>query len=117
MNDMLLKSTLVARIRVISSLQSPVTRQIITKKLLPAPQIKSLIERLIANDAILDKVVVSAWNEKVEQQKKEEALVKQAEGGDAEAMFSLGVSYAFGRQGFKKDPKLGFSWFTRALRS
>ena len=43
-----------------------------------------------------------------------EALLKKAEGGDAKAMYHVGVLFKIGTEGFKKDRSTAFSWFKKA---
>jgi U-box domain/Sel1 repeat len=93
--------------------RSPITNQIMAKRLLPAPQIKSLIETLVEN-GVIGGDVASKWNEKVKEQKRMEDLLKKAEGGDDEAMYNIGVHYELGTCGFKEDEKLAVKWFTKS---
>jgi U-box domain/Sel1 repeat len=93
--------------------KSPMTNEKMGKRLLPAPQIKSLIGTLVENGGIGGDLA-SKWNEKVKQQKKMEDLLKKAEGGDSEAMHAAGVFYEKGTDGFKKDPQLALKWYKKA---
>jgi U-box domain/Sel1 repeat len=93
--------------------KSPLTNQTMDKRLLPAPQIKSLIETLVEN-GVIGGDLASKWNEKVKEQKRVEALLKKAQGGDAEAMYRVGISYLTGTCGFEEDEKLAVKWFTKS---
>ena len=95
-------------------LKSPLTKQVITNQLLPAPHIKSLIETMVKNGAILDQQLVSAWNKKVKEQNEMEELLQEAKGGDAEAMYDVGIKYELGDDGFKKDENIALSWYKKA---
>jgi TPR repeat protein len=94
-------------------LKSPITNEMMSKSLLPAPQIKSLIGTLVEN-GVIGGELASKWNEKVMQKKEMEDLLKKAEGGDAEAMYIAGVRYCYGTKGFKKDEKLALKWYTKS---
>jgi TPR repeat protein len=94
-------------------LKSPITNKPMGRRLYPADQHKSLIEILI-DTAVITGDLADSWNEKVQEKKAEEDLLKLAESGDSIAMASVGNNYRDGKEGFKKDEKLSFSWFKRA---
>jgi hypothetical protein len=94
-------------------LKSPITNEKMGKRLFPAIQHKNLIQTLIDMEVITGDLADS-WNKKAEEKKATEDLFKRAESGDSTAMVILGCRYAYGQMGFKKDKKLGFTWFKRA---
>jgi U-box domain/Sel1 repeat len=92
---------------------SPVTNAHINTQLLPAPQIKSLIETLVENGGIGGDLA-SKWNEKVRQKKDREEMLKKAERGDADNMYGVGVMYEHGSHLVKKDIELALAWYKKA---
>jgi U-box domain/Sel1 repeat len=98
-------------------LKSPITNKelllLMDSRLLPAPQIKYLIGTLV-EIGVIGGYLASKWNEKVKEQKRVEDLLKKAQGGDAEAMYRVGISYLTGTCGFEEDEKLAVKWFTKS---
>jgi U-box domain/Sel1 repeat len=92
--------------------KSPMTNEKMGKRLLPAPQTKSLIGTLVENGGIGGDLA-SKWNEKV-QHKDMEDLLKKAEGGDSDAMYNTAAHYNHGTKGFEEDDKLALKWFKKA---
>ncbi|CAB9523010.1 Putative E3 ubiquitin-protein ligase LIN [Seminavis robusta] len=95
------------------NLTSPITREKMGTRIFPAIQHRNTIETLIES-GVIDGDLAAKWNEKVEQKKQMEELLKKAEAGDADAMYSVGVYYFVGNDGFKQDDKLAFHWYKRA---
>lgn len=96
--------------------KSPLSRQVIGKKLLPAPQTRNAIERLI-QDGIITGDLAENWTQKKKEKEEEEAkkqLVKRAEEGDIEAMLVLAANYHVGKNSFKQDEKMEFFWYKKA---
>jgi U-box domain/Sel1 repeat len=91
--------------------KSPMTRQPMGSRLLPAPQIRNLIETLIENGSIQGDLVVT-WKKHVEIHKHMKAILKQANEGDNEAMYRVARYYEEG-YGCRKDRKLAFLWFRK----
>jgi len=91
---------------------SPSTGKVIGTELLPAVQVRNTIESLIKSGAI-EGEAAEAWQKKLA----EEILVKdkraEAEGGDGDAMFALGVWYENGRMGLAKDHAQSCAWYER----
>jgi hypothetical protein len=83
------------------------------RRLYPAVQHKNLIQMLI-DTAVITGDLADSWNEKVQEKKAMEDLLKLAESGDSIAMCNVGSRHQFGKKGFKKDVKLSFSWNKRA---
>ncbi|CAB9506651.1 Sel1 domain protein repeat-containing protein [Seminavis robusta] len=94
-------------------LKSPVTNLKMGEKLLPAIQHRNTIETLVES-GVIDGDLADNWNEKVEQKKKMEELLKWAGSGNGNAMFLAGIKYRDGEEGFKKDKKLAFQWYKKA---
>ncbi|CAB9519360.1 Sel1 domain protein repeat-containing protein [Seminavis robusta] len=94
-------------------IKSPVTNEPIGAKLLPAPQIKSLIETLIENEAFLSDVA-EAWNKKVQETKVKEELLQKANDGDCEAMQAVASNYRSGSDSFEKDDSLAYQWYKKS---
>ncbi|CAB9521008.1 Sel1 domain protein repeat-containing protein [Seminavis robusta] len=90
-------------------LRSPITNGKMGSKLCPANWVHNHIDTLV-EFGVIDGDLADKWNEKVKQKKEMEELLKKAEGGDARAMYDLGVNYQYGSDGFKKDPKAAFQW-------
>ena len=93
--------------------KSPLTNELMGKRLLPAVQVRNSLKRLVESGAISGSKA-DAWKKAM----KEEATVAdfraKAEGGDANAMVKLGFSYRDGLHGLKKDATQRFMWFKRA---
>jgi TPR repeat protein len=96
--------------------KSPMTNEKMGKHLLSSPHIKSLIETLV-EDGVISEDLASKWNEKVQQQKDMEDLLKKAEGGDSDAMYSVAVHYDNDTDGFKEDAKLALKWYKKAHKA
>ena len=94
-------------------LRSPITNEIMGRRLLPALQHKNLIQSLI-DSGILTGDLTNDWNEKLNEMKEKEALLKLANSGDSMAMHKLAHNYYAGWNGFEKDHILAFQWHQRA---
>ena len=92
---------------------SPATHEPIGDGLVPAPWVKSCIERLIKEGKVPPKLVAS-WNERLAEEKYMKGLVPVAEGGDPGAMLTVGLCYYHGEYGFKRDATLAYRWLKRA---
>ena len=92
--------------------KSPHTNEPMGKKLLPALQVKNMIETMVKSGALsADKC--AAWTQKLEQEKKVEELRQRAEAGDVRAMTVMASAYKRG-EGVKKDLVTYFQWAKRA---
>ena len=92
--------------------KSPHTNEPMGKKLLPALQVKNMIETMVKSGALSgDKC--AAWTQKLEEEKKVEELRQRAEAGDAQAMTDLAFRYRHGK-GVKEDLTAHFHWAKRA---
>jgi hypothetical protein len=92
---------------------SPVTRNTIDDKLIPQVTIKSHIESSIRDGLITDELA-DHWKLKEREWNEFKELVRKAEGGDSDAMTSVGRIYIVGENGVTKDGKTAFQWFKRA---
>jgi hypothetical protein len=93
--------------------KSPVTNELMGKRLLPAVQLRNTLKRLVESGAIGGSKA-DAWKQAMANQAQVAALRAKAEAGEAHAMGRLGFSYRDGTRGFKKDATLAFMWFKRA---
>ena len=96
-----------------NDLKSPVTNMPMGRHLLPAFQIKSLIEALIEKGMITEDLTPE-WNQKMKQNKKLEELKKKANSGDGVAMRRLGNMYCSGSHGLQKDLKVAVTWYKKS---
>jgi TPR repeat protein len=86
------------------------------KRLLPAVQQKNLIQSMIETKVITGELADS-WNKRAAEKKEMDDLIKRAESGDGNAMAKLGYNYMKGKNGFKKDPKMAYTWNKKAHES
>ena len=89
---------------------SPVTNLTMGSKLLPAPQVKSMIEAMVRSGAVTGEIG-SAWRTLIDDEKKLVVLKQKAEGGDVEAMREVGRCYHEGLMGQAKDADKAFHWY------
>ena len=96
---------------------SPVTREPMGMELTPVPRIRNSIEKLVSSGAI-EGEVAEAWQKASAKQRADETKVKEirgkAEGGDAEAMYKLGLCYRSGRGGLAQDAVQTRAWLERS---
>jgi TPR repeat protein len=91
---------------------SPKTNEPMGPTLLPAPQVKSMIRGMVKSGALTgDKA--EAWEAQLAEEELVRATRERAEGGDAEAMFSLGRWSFKGSKGLRNDKAEAFRWFQR----
>ena len=92
---------------------SPHTNAAMGTKLIPALQVKNMIDRMVRTGAWTgDKC--EAWRLKIKQEEEVEATRKKAEAGDVEAMLQLVDWYTCGGKGLAADEALRFAWARRA---
>ena len=96
-----------------AQVKSPVTNELMGKRLLPAVQVRNSLKRLVESGAISGSKA-DAWKKAMAEEAEVAALRKKAEGGDASAMDVLGCAHRDGDQGLKKDMTQAFKWFKRA---
>ena len=96
-----------------AQVKSPVTNELMGKRLFPAVQVRNSLKRLVESGAISGSKA-DAWKKAMADEAVVAALRVRAEGGDASAMCVLGRSYRDGKRGLKKDMTQAFPWFKRA---
>ena len=92
---------------------SPHTNQEMGTKLIPALQVKNMIDRMVRTGAWTGEKI-EAWRLKIKEEKEVEATRNVAEAGDVQAMIQLADWYANGTKGVTEDPALRFAWAKRA---
>ena len=93
--------------------KSPVTNELMGKRLFPAVQVRNSLKRLVESGAISGSKA-DAWKKAMEDEAAVAALRVRAEGGHETSMLLLGFLYRDGDQGLKKDMTQAFPWFKRA---
>ena len=93
--------------------KSPVTNELMGKRLFPAVQVRNSLKRLVESGAISGSKA-DAWKKAMAEEAEVAALRAKAEGGDAKSMSRLGHSYRDGVHGLKKDLAQAFTWLKRA---
>lgn len=95
------------------SFRSPITNESMEPLLLPSPQIKSLIETLIANGSITGEMA-SSYKQKKQAKVHVDRLLNKARNGDADAMYDAYVNYKSGCNHFKKDNREAYRFLKNA---
>ena len=93
--------------------KSPVTNELMGKRLFPAVQVRNSLKRLVESGAISGSKA-DAWKKAMVEEAKVADIRAKAEGGDAVAMRKLGFAYRDGKRGLKADRTQAFMWFKRA---
>ena len=93
--------------------KSPVLNTPMGIKLVPATQIKNMIERMVKSGALNDEKVAE-WQQRIREQEELVELRSKAEAGDAEAAYALGRAYAEGTMGLSVDHPKACDWYLRA---
>jgi SEL1 protein len=83
------------------------------KRLVPLTQYKSLTQALIDRGGISEDPV-EAWNEKVKQKEHFDHILRNANSGDAEAMYRVGLFHMQGLYGSNRGGKTSFTWMQKA---
>ena len=97
-------------------IKSPMTNEPMGQRLLPATQVKNSIEKLVRSGAIGgDKA--ERWLERIKDEAKVEEWRKKAEGGDANAMFQLGICYYNGSCGLQENLTTAFGWYSKGAEA
>ena len=92
---------------------SPSTNARMGTRIIPAIQTKNTISTLIKSGAI-EGEVAEAWRKKLAVEKEVKECRAKAEGGDGEAMWTLGGWYQSGNHGLAKDKTQARAWFERS---
>ena len=96
-----------------AEVKSPITNELMGKKLLPAVHIRNNIKALVQSGAISgDKA--NAWKKRLEEEKEVVEEQKRAERGDTIAMTTLAYWHRDGNKGLAKDRKKAFEWWKKA---
>lgn len=93
--------------------RSPMTSEPMGQRLLPAPQIKSLIETLI-EDGVITGELAQKWTESVETTKTVKEKTKEAELGDTSAMLWVAQHYLKAKGSSGHGATKAFQWYERA---
>ena len=93
--------------------KSPVTNELMGKRLFPAVQVRNTLKRLVESGAISGSKA-DAWKKAMAEEAEVAAIRVKAEGGDARAMRQLGYAYRKGTRGLKQDRKQAYSWLEQA---
>ena len=96
--------------------KSPSTNLPMGKKLIPALQVKNMIEKLVRSGAIKGEKA-AAWKKKIAEQEEVARLRQKAEGGDLKAMRDLADCYGVGKNGLPKDNAQAFAWSKRGAHA
>jgi hypothetical protein len=100
--------------------RSPVTNQVIGKKVIASSTIRNTIEDLVMKfkfdeeDSDDLKDLVLSWKARQKVKKRMQELLQAAKGGDVAAMDKLSFNYRRGRNGFEKDRLQGDQWDQKA---
>ena len=95
------------------NLKSPMTLKKMGPKLIPSKQTKNIIEALIENGTITGDFL-EQWNQRLDEHKVKDDLMKKANNGDVQAMLDVGTYYYHGTNGFQTNEKLAFQWLKKA---
>jgi len=96
--------------------KSPMTNQPMGARLLPACQIRSMIETMVRSGAISGEVAES-WRKRLEEEQKVARVKEKADGGDVEAMMELAHCYDLGKHGLRTDRPQSLRWLERAAKA
>ena len=83
------------------------------RTLLPAPQIKTHIQRLI-NSGLIDGQEARTWKKKVAAKEEKDIILAKALDGDIQSMEVAAYRYARGIFGFEKDKAIAGYWSKKA---
>ena len=93
-------------------LKSPTLNTPMGPRLLPAKQVRNIIEQMVRTGSISGPKA-DAWSAKLAGEEKVKEVRAKAEAGDAEAMFRMGAWYDNGMHGLMKDAKQAAGWRQR----
>lgn len=92
--------------------KSPVTNELMGKRLFAAPQVRNTIESMIQSGVLVGDIT-NGWNKRLKEELAASDLRRKAEAGDSEAQESLAFCYENGSFGFVRDAEKAFEWFKR----
>ncbi len=93
-------------------LKSPKTNVPMGPRLMPSTVVRSAIEQMVRDEV----VTCPEWTQRLADEKMVRAVREKAEGGNTDAMNSLGAWYHGGQKGLPKDQKKAFAWYQRGHR-
>ena len=93
--------------------KSPYTGENIGTQLVPSPQIKNLIDTLVANGTIIGELSEN-WTRKRNEEQEMKNLLQNAENGDKDSMIELGRCYEVGTEVLKQNQTEAFKWYHAA---
>ena len=96
-----------------AQVKSPVTNEMMGKRLFPAVQARNTIKSMVQSGA-LSGAKADAWKQRIEDEDEVARVRQRAEDGDAASMNNLGVWYRHGNKGLAKDLAQAFAWFKRS---
>jgi TPR repeat protein len=97
-------------------LRSPATNLPMGKNLLPATQIRNMIERMVKSGA-LPEGKTTEWKKRLNEQELVADLRSKAEGGDAASAAKLGSAYHYEHFGLTKDLAKAIVYATQAAKA
>jgi TPR repeat protein len=86
------------------------------KKLLPALQVKQMIERMVKSGAVPDEKAAE-WKEKIENEEAVAEMRRKAEGGDGTAALQLAECYYYGLKGLAIDKTTGARFYKQVAKA
>jgi hypothetical protein len=96
--------------------KSPMTNQPMGTKLLPAFQIRSMIETMVRSGGISGEMAES-WRTRRDEEQERAAVKEQADNGDVGAMAKLAMWSREGCRGLRKDLRQSLRWLERAAKA
>ena len=93
-------------------LKSPKTNVPMGPRLMSSTVVRSAIEQMVRDGV----VICPEWTQRLADEKTVRAVREKAEGGNTDAMNSLGAWYHGGQKGLPKDQKQAFAWYQRGHR-
>ena len=93
-------------------LKSPTANTPMGPRLLPATQVRNIIDRMVRTGSISGPKA-EAWSKKLAEEAKVKAMRERAEGGDGEAMYEMGELHYYGKKGVARDYVQSARWFQR----
>lgn len=92
--------------------KSPFTNESIGQHLVPSPQIKSLIVKLIEK-GVIEGPLKESWETQMNELKQRAELWKTANDGDPDATYKVYRGYRYGKFGFPEDHATAYSWLKK----
>lgn len=96
-----------------NNLRSPYTNEPMGPRLLPAVQIRNVIEKLVSSGAIRGEKA-EHWRERIRDEKELKDITQRADDGEEDAMYKLGCWYGHGKKGLRKDSSLAYQWYRKS---